>query len=66
VGYLSDSGGIDGDRLTAHGYGFDRPKAANDPENGNPLNRRVEVYIRGLDGVARQELDSLSIPPEDK
>ena len=32
--------------MSAAGYGFNRPKAANDPVNGNPVNRRVEVYIR--------------------
>ena len=44
--YLVDHGGIAASRMAAFGYGFDRPKAANDPLNGNPANRRVEVYIR--------------------
>jgi outer membrane protein OmpA-like peptidoglycan-associated protein len=48
--YLSDVAGIDADRLEAHGYGFDRPKAPNDPVTGNPENRRVEIYIRNADG----------------
>ena len=39
--------GISADRLKAVGYGFDHPKAANDPKNGNLANRRVEVYIDG-------------------
>lgn len=34
-------------RMRAVGYGFDRPKAANDPINGNLANRRVDVYIYG-------------------
>ena len=42
-----ESKGISADRLKAVGYGFDHPKAANDPENGNLANRRVEVYIDG-------------------
>ncbi|MBN2302717.1 MAG: OmpA family protein [Lentisphaerae bacterium] len=44
--WLMDKGGISADRLTAVGYGFDRPKAPNDRETGNPVNRRVEIYIR--------------------
>ena len=32
--------------MTAVGYGFSRPMAPNDPIKGNPVNRRVEVYIR--------------------
>jgi outer membrane protein OmpA-like peptidoglycan-associated protein len=39
--------GIDDGRLRSEGYGFSRPKAANDPLSGNPQNRRVEVYIKG-------------------
>lgn len=42
-----ESKGISADRLKAVGYGFDHPKAANDPKNGNLANRRVEVYIDG-------------------
>jgi hypothetical protein len=34
--------------MKAAGYGFTRPKAPNDPVNGNQVNRRVEIYIRGL------------------
>jgi outer membrane protein OmpA-like peptidoglycan-associated protein len=40
--------GIGADRIKAIGYGFDHPKAANDPVNGNLANRRVEVYIDGV------------------
>jgi outer membrane protein OmpA-like peptidoglycan-associated protein/opacity protein-like surface antigen len=47
--YLSGKD-IAGSRLETVGYGFTRPKAANDPLTGNPANRRVEVYIRGADG----------------
>jgi outer membrane protein OmpA-like peptidoglycan-associated protein len=50
VKYLVDNGKIDKDRLTPVGYGFDRPKEKNDPIQGNPVNRRVEVYIRGAEG----------------
>ena len=51
LAYLAKSGGIQQDRLTAKGYGFSRPKAPNDPKIGNPVNRRVEVYIRGAELV---------------
>ena len=39
--------GVDAGRLNAVGYGFTRPKVAPDLVNGNPENRRVEIYIRG-------------------
>jgi len=47
VNYLVEKGGIDASRLTPKGFGFTRPRAPNDPREGNPLNRRVEIYIRG-------------------
>jgi OOP family OmpA-OmpF porin len=47
LGYLAETAGIKKNRMKAVGYGFDRPKAPNDPKLGNPVNRRVEVYIRG-------------------
>jgi len=50
VKYLVEHGKIEANRLEAVGYGFSRPKAPNDPIMGNPLNRRVEVYIRGAEG----------------
>jgi len=50
LNYLAARGPIDKQRLTAVGYGFDRPKAPNHPIEGNPVNRRVEVYIRGAEG----------------
>jgi outer membrane protein OmpA-like peptidoglycan-associated protein len=39
--------GVQGGRLTARGYGYSRPKVQPDRVNGNPENRRVEIYIRG-------------------
>jgi len=39
--------GVAVDRTKAVGYGFSRPKVQPDLVNGNPENRRVEIYIRG-------------------
>ena len=44
--YLATKWNIAPARMVAVGYGFSRPKAKNDSLNGNPVNRRVEVYIR--------------------
>jgi outer membrane protein OmpA-like peptidoglycan-associated protein len=46
--------GIDAKRLEAVGYGFERPKYQNHPKDGNPLNRRVDVYISGLDKATKE------------
>ncbi|MDZ4199482.1 MAG: OmpA family protein, partial [Kiritimatiellia bacterium] len=46
LAYLAEVGGIAKDRLTAHGYGFDRPVAPNDTEENMQHNRRTEIYIR--------------------
>jgi outer membrane protein OmpA-like peptidoglycan-associated protein len=48
--YLVDECTIGADRLEAKGFGFSRPKAPNDPNIGNPVNRRVEIYIRSGNG----------------
>lgn len=47
INYLVEHAEIDPARLTPRGLGFSRPRAPNDPEAGNPVNRRVEIYIRG-------------------
>jgi outer membrane protein OmpA-like peptidoglycan-associated protein len=39
--------GVTPSRLSAVGYGYSRPKVQPDLVNGNPENRRVEIYIRG-------------------
>lgn len=66
--YLHETAGIDTKRMEAEGYGFSRPKAPNDPVNGNQANRRVEVYLRGIDksGLTPEERMGSSLPPEDK
>jgi len=61
--YLAEKGGIARGRMEAHGYGFSRPKAPNDPETGNPENRRVEVYIRGYTEEVKAVAET---PPDSK
>ena len=43
--YLVDKGHVDAARLTAEGFGMDRPIATNDTVDGKALNRRVEFVI---------------------
>ncbi|MFW6051538.1 MAG: OmpA family protein [Myxococcota bacterium] len=45
VEYLVEEGGVDEDRLELEGYGFSRPIASNDTEEGMAKNRRVEFNI---------------------
>lgn len=49
VGYLV-AGGIDAGRLSALGYGEERPVASNDTEIGRAQNRRIEFVVREGDG----------------
>lgn len=44
--YLATKWNVNRADMTSVGYGFSRPKAKNDLIVGNPVNRRVEVYIR--------------------
>ncbi|MGB5736222.1 MAG: OmpA family protein, partial [Thiohalocapsa sp.] len=37
--------GVAGDRLSAKGYGAERPIASNATEAGRRANRRVEIYV---------------------
>ncbi|ESP62757.1 OmpA domain protein [Smithella sp. ME-1] len=46
--YLIDKFGIDGSRLTAVGYGLDKPVAGNDTEEGRQQNRRVEAVMEAV------------------
>ena len=59
--YLAEKGKLARSRLTPVGYGFSRPKAPNDPLMGNPVNRRVEVYIR----KSGQESKVVIVPREE-
>lgn len=43
--------GISEDRVTAVGYGFSRPRASNDTEDGRRQNRRIEVRITNPEEV---------------
>jgi len=43
--YLVDRG-VAGDRLSAKGYGPDKPVASNDTRNGRSMNRRVELRLK--------------------
>lgn len=47
--------GIPEDHVTAVGYGFSRPKATNDTEDGRRQNRRIEVRITNPDEVGGEE-----------
>lgn len=65
MNYLSDKQGIAKKRLSAVGYGFERPKVTPvDLVNGNPENRRVEVYIRGA-GKKQDLIDSGLVEEDD-
>jgi OOP family OmpA-OmpF porin len=64
LNYLVSSAGIEKKRLKAVGYGFSRPKVKPDLKNGNPENRRVEIYIRG---AGKDDVDAAGkIPPANK
>lgn len=58
--------GVEAKRMEAVGYGYTRPKEKPDLKNGNPKNRRVEVYIRGVEkavNAPQPELDTDLIKP---
>ena len=46
--YIIDKFGIDGSRLTAKGYGEDRPITSNNTEEGKQKNRRVEAVVEAI------------------
>ena len=61
--YLADVSGIERSRLTAVGYGFDRPVAPNDTEANMQKNRRTEIYIRpGSGGEAQSAAAPMALP----
>ncbi|MDX2494413.1 MAG: OmpA family protein [Desulfuromusa sp.] len=44
--YFIANGTLDGQKLTAIGYGSERPLAANDTTEGRAINRRIDVIIK--------------------
>jgi outer membrane protein OmpA-like peptidoglycan-associated protein len=46
--YLVKRFGIKASRITTIGYGFDKPVASNDTEEGRQKNRRAEVFIETM------------------
>ena len=44
---LANEFGVAPNRLSAVGYGFDRPVAPNDTAEGRAMNRRVYAVIQG-------------------
>jgi OmpA-OmpF porin, OOP family len=46
--YLIDKFGINGSRLTAVGYGEEKPIASNDTAEGRQTNRRVEAVLEAI------------------
>lgn len=47
--YLISKFGIKGCRITTIGYGFSKPVATNDTEEGRQQNRRAEIFIKGIE-----------------
>ena len=47
--YLIERHGIEPERLILHGYGFEKPIADNDTDEGQALNRRVEFILLNSD-----------------
>jgi OOP family OmpA-OmpF porin len=46
--YLVKKFGIKASRIATIGYGFDKPVASNDTEEGRQKNRRAEVFIETM------------------
>ena len=68
VTYVATKCAIADDRLSSNGYGFERPKDPKkvDLKNGNPENRRVEIYIKGVNKTKAQlESEGYVIPAVD-
>jgi outer membrane protein OmpA-like peptidoglycan-associated protein len=62
VQYIHERGGIANNRLTAKGFGFNRPIAPNDTEANMQKNRRVEVYIRRSKGAVVNPQNPVPVP----
>ncbi len=46
VNYLQNTAGLDAERLSAVGFGENRPVASNSTREGRALNRRVEIVVK--------------------
>jgi len=46
VNYLQNTAGVDADRLSAAGFGENRPVTSNETREGRALNRRVEIVVK--------------------
>jgi outer membrane protein OmpA-like peptidoglycan-associated protein len=42
---IMEAGGIDAARVSATGYGQEKPRASNDTEEGRAQNRRLELVV---------------------
>ncbi len=60
---LSNEFGIAPNRLNAVGYGFDRPIAPNDTEEGRAMNRRVEAVITGTRTTTVNQTKDMVVQP---
>jgi OmpA-OmpF porin, OOP family len=50
--YLAGNAGLSADRLTAVGYGAEKPIANNETDEGREKNRRIDVVIKPQNGVS--------------
>ncbi len=60
---LSNEFGIAPNRLNAVGYGFDRPIAPNDTDEGRAMNRRVEAVITGTRTTTVNQTKDMVVQP---
>lgn len=60
---LTNEFGIAPNRLNAVGYGFDRPIAPNDTDEGRAMNRRVEAVITGTRTTTVNQTKDMVVQP---
>jgi chemotaxis protein MotB len=63
VRYLEDAVGIDPRRLSAVGFGPNRPMDANDTPEGRARNRRIEIKLLPLDALLLTPVRKEPPPP---